>query len=85
MSQSKTMSTIEVVASTLSGMAISLLIQICIFWCYNIEVTLQQNLSIVVIFTAASVLRSFVLRRIFNRLGEKPVTYIRRKFKWTLK
>jgi hypothetical protein len=65
--QSKLSSFQEAVVSTFVGFVLSLLIQqFIINPVWGFKVTFGDNLAIVAIFTVASVLRSYVLRRIFN-------------------
>ena len=75
--QSKTMSLVEACLSTGFAFLLSILVQDIVFKLYCIEVTTAENISIVCIFTAVS-----VVRRIFNYLGEKPLTYMRGKMRW---
>lgn len=80
--QSRAMSLAEACISTGFAFLLSILVQDIVFKLYCIEVTAAENISIVCIFTAVSVVRSFISRRIFNYLGEKPLTYMRGKMRW---
>lgn len=71
MSQSRAMSAIESVANILVGAGIALLSQIIVFPIFGIHIPLHDNLIICSIFTAVSFVRSYVLRRIFNRARRK--------------
>jgi len=84
MTQSTFMSFAEAAVSNLFGIALSVLVQMVVFSVYDIEVSLIDNLSIVLIFTVVSIIRTFIFRRLFNWLGEKPLNYIRRKLKWNI-
>ena len=48
------------------GMIISMALQIVVFPAFGHAFTLAQNIGITVIFTVASILRSYVVRRWFN-------------------
>jgi len=68
MSQSRTMSAAESVANVAIGYGIALLTQVVVFGALQIPVSLGQNLWIGAVFTVVSLVRSYVMRRIFNRL-----------------
>ena len=68
MTQSRTMSAVESVANVLIGYGIALATQVIVFGLLEIPVSLAQNLWIGGIFTAVSLVRSYVVRRLFNRL-----------------
>ena len=68
MSQSRTMSAAESVANVAIGYGIALLTQVVVFGALEIPVSLDQNLWIGAVFTVVSLVRSYVMRRIFNRL-----------------
>ena len=65
--QSKKQSLIETVISTFIGLAVSFLTQIIVFPIYNLEVNFSQNLQITLIFTIVSILRGYIVRRVFNK------------------
>lgn len=65
--QSKTQSLKETVISTFIGLAVSLITQIVIFPLYGLEVSLNQNIQITIIFTIVSIARGYLVRRYFNR------------------
>lgn len=69
--QSKRQSLIETVTSTFIGLVVSFLTQIIVFPIYNLEVNFSQNLQITLIFTVVSILRGYVVRRVFNRKNGK--------------
>ena len=68
MSQTKKQSIIEVVANTVVGFIISVGVSVVIFPLMGIPVTFGENLGITLIFTVISLVRSFVMRRIFNKI-----------------
>ena len=68
MTQSRTMSAAESVANVAIGYGIALITQVVVFDALQISVSLEQNLWIGVVFTVVSLVRSYLLRRVFNRL-----------------
>ena len=67
MSQSKFHSFIEACTTVGSGMIVALAIQLLIFPLYNIQITMFENIQLVVIFTTTSLLRVYIIRRFFNK------------------
>ena len=65
--QSRLGSLVESLTNVAVGLVISLLSQIVIFGAYGIHLTFGDNVMITVWFTVVSVLRSFAIRRYFNR------------------
>lgn len=68
MSQSRRMSAIESISNVAVGYGIAVAAQIVIFPLFHINVPLSDNLAIGGCFTLVSLVRSYILRRIFNRL-----------------
>ena len=68
MTQSRTMSAAESVANVAIGYGIALITQVVVFDALAIPVSLGQNLWIGVVFTVVSLIRSYLLRRMFSRL-----------------
>ena len=68
MTQSRTMSAAESVANVAIGYGIALITQVVVFDALEIPVSFGQNLCIGVVFTVVSLVRSYLLRRFFNRL-----------------
>ncbi len=66
--QSKTQSLLEAIANILIGMGVAFAGQLIVFPALGIPVRLDQNVTITIAFTAISLARQYVLRRIFNRL-----------------
>ncbi len=66
--QSKTMSAIEAAANTAAGFALSWGVAVVAYPLCGIEANTKQTLAVKTIFTVASVLRSYVVRRLFERL-----------------
>lgn len=68
MAQSRKMSMVESLANVAIGYGIAVAAQIAIFPVFDIHVPLQSNLLIGAFFTVVSLVRSYVLRRLFNAL-----------------
>lgn len=66
--QTKTHSMIESITNVLVGYLIAVISQIIIFPVFGLNVSLKNNLIIGLWFTIISLIRSYILRRIFNRL-----------------
>lgn len=71
MSQTKTLSWVEATTSTLIGLAVAFTTQLLVFPVFGIYVPITTNLYISSIFTGVSVVRGYLVRRLFNRLGVK--------------
>lgn len=67
MAQSRLGSAVEAVANVAVGYTINMLANFLIFPLFGWSLTLGENLLLGVIYTAISLARSFVLRRVFNR------------------
>jgi hypothetical protein len=68
MTQSKTMSAIESVANVAIGYGVAITTQVFVFPLFDINATTSDHLAIGAIFTVVSLIRSYVLRRFFNRI-----------------
>jgi hypothetical protein len=64
--QTKKYSAIEAITNTLTGLVVSFAIQLVIYPIMDIPVRLEQNIVITLVFTLASILRGYIIRRIFN-------------------
>ena len=69
MTQSRRMSAIEAVANVAVGYGIAVMTQVMVFPLFRIYASLSENLVIGLLFTVMSLGRSFLLRRLFNRLS----------------
>ena len=69
--QSKLGSAVEAIANVVVGIIVSLISQLVIFGAYGIHISLVENMQMVGYFTLISLIRSYVLRRLFNRLHTK--------------
>ena len=68
--QSKTHSMIESIINVSVGYFVALISQIIIFPLFGIHATIKDNILIGIWFTIISILRSYILRRIFTRRTE---------------
>lgn len=71
MTQKRLHSLVETVASTVVGFLLSMLLTALVMPAFGYHVTTEDNLAITTIFTAASVLRGYAMRRLFNHLGRR--------------
>ena len=65
--QSRLASFIEALTNVAIGFLISLVGQVVVSHWYNLPLNFAQNIEIVLFFTVLSVLRSYVIRRWYNR------------------
>lgn len=68
MKQSRLMSLVESLANVLVGYGVAVVTQMLVFPLFGLAVTVTENLLIGLIFTAVSIVRSYVLRRGFEAL-----------------
>lgn len=68
MRQSRLMSLVEALANVSVGYSIAALVQITMFPLFGLTITLRQSLATALVFTAVSIVRSFMLRRLFEAL-----------------
>ena len=68
MKQSRAMSLVEALANVAVGYGVAVITQISIFPVFGLHTTLAQNLKMGAVFTVVSIVRSYVLRRLFERL-----------------
>lgn len=67
--QSKKLSIIESIVNVIGGILLAVYIaQPIIFNFYEIQMTTTENFEIAIAFTVFSFIRSYVVRRIFNRI-----------------
>ena len=71
MAQSKRLSLIEAITNTAVGYALAVATQFAVFPHFGLQVGILENLWLGLIFTCVSVLRSYALRRVFDRLTSK--------------
>ena len=68
MKQSKFHSFMESCITVGSGMIVALAIQLLIFPLYDIEITMFENIQLVIIFNTTSIIRVYIVRRCFSRV-----------------
>lgn len=64
--QTRLMSLIESVANIVVGYGVAVITQLLVFPLFGLAASLSDNLVIGLIFTIASLARSYALRRLFN-------------------
>ncbi|GGL58418.1 DUF7220 family protein [Wenxinia marina] len=69
MSQSVRNSALEVVTNVVAGFVVAVALQAGLHTLFAIRSTGGQQVTIALLFTLSSLLRSFALRRLFERLG----------------
>lgn len=67
--QSIRLSIIETWTSTIVGYGLAVLTQMLVFPLYGLTVPVRGNLQIGAIFTVVSLIRGYVLRRVFNAIS----------------
>ena len=67
MTQSKIHSIIESITQTVIGLGTSILIQVVLYPLLGIPVTFKQNLIITAVFFVVSIIRGYIVRRLFNK------------------
>lgn len=70
MNQSKKHSAIESIVQTVIGLGTSIIIQVVLYPLMGIPVTFSQNLIITAVFFVVSIIRGYLVRRIFNKKKE---------------
>ena len=65
--QSRSASLVEAAANVVAGFLVAMLAQQVAFPLFGIATTLGEDAGIAVIFTALSLLRSYAIRRLFER------------------
>lgn len=68
MGQSKLLSMLEAIANTALGTFIAFAAQLAYFHAVGLEVSMEQNVGLVAVMTVVSIIRSYVLRRVFNQI-----------------
>lgn len=69
--QSRYMSAVEAVVSTAIGYIVAVATQMVVFPIFGLRVGVIENLGIGLAFTAMSVVRSYLVRRLFERLHRR--------------
>ncbi len=68
MKQSRLMSLIEAMTNVIVGYGVAVVTQILIFPIFGLHTTLAQNLQMGLLFAGVSIIRSFLLRRLFEAI-----------------
>lgn len=68
--QTRSMSMIEAITNTLVGFVMSILLQLLMTSALSIQMSLDQNLIMSLVFTVASVARGYLVRRMFLKLHD---------------
>lgn len=68
MTQSRIMSAVESVTNVAIGYGVAIATQAAVFPLFGIHATVKEHLTIGGIFTVVSLVRSYFLRRLFNRI-----------------
>lgn len=68
--QLKRHSFLESIINVAVGYGVALLSQLLVFPLFNIHVSIKQNIYIGLIFTVVSIVRSYLLRRLFNHFTD---------------
>jgi hypothetical protein len=71
--QTRHASLIETIVNTAVGLGINLAAQVLVFPLFGIYIHITTNLAIAGIFTAISIIRGFVMRRIFETLRVRGI------------
>lgn len=66
MTQSKLQSGVEAITQTIVAFLLATLIQPWVFLLWDIQVNYSTSMQIAVIFTLVSLVRSYIVRRVFN-------------------
>ncbi len=74
MKQSVTMSMVEAITNVLVGFCVAVLTQMGVFLLFGLQITLAQHLRLGGVFTIVSLVRSFLLRRLFEELRLRTAT-----------
>lgn len=68
--QTKRMSMLEAITNTLVGFVMSILLQLLMTSALSIQMSLDQNIIMSLVFTVASVARGYLVRRMFLKLHD---------------
>ena len=71
MTQSRRHSMIEACAGTAIGFLVSVLASMVVYPAHGHRFSLAENISITLIFTVLSVVRGYLVRRLFNRMHRR--------------
>ena len=66
MKQAKSMSMIEAVLNTAIGWLVAVIAQVVVFPWFGVHATVRQNMGIAAALAVVSIIRSYIIRRLFN-------------------
>tara|TARA_R110000744_G_scaffold242005_1_gene359195 strand:+ start:309 stop:533 length:225 start_codon:yes stop_codon:yes gene_type:complete len=69
--QSQKGSLVEAISGTIIGLITSFAIQLTIYPALGITVSIGENLIITAVFFVVSIIRSYLVRRLFNKIFKK--------------
>ena len=72
MKQSRRLSLLESLANVLVGYGVAVITQMLVFPLFGLVASVSQNLGLGLIFTGISLIRSYLLRRVFEALRVRP-------------
>lgn len=70
MTQSKAMSAVESLTNVAIGYGVAITTQVLVFPLFDIHASTSSHLAIGAVFTVVSLIRSYALRRFFNRIRQ---------------
>jgi hypothetical protein len=68
MKQSRVMSLVESLANVAVGYGVAVVTQMLVFPVFGLVATLRENMAMGAIFTVVSIVRSYLLRRLFEAI-----------------
>lgn len=71
MPQSKKNSLIESISNVFVGLIITFIFSPLVYWVFDVEITVKQMGGVTVTFTLISILRTYIIRRFFNKKSDK--------------
>lgn len=74
--QTRLFSLIEVITSMTIGVAVSFLITVYILPVWGLYPSLRDAVGMTTLYTSVSMVRAYVIRRIFNWLGDKGSKHV---------
>lgn len=66
--QTRRMAMVESVANVLLGYTVAIIVQLLAFPAFGVRLSFGDNLRVGLVFTIASLIRSYALRRMFERI-----------------
>ena len=72
MMQSRRLSLLESLVNVLVGYGVAVITQMLVFPLFGLVASVSQNLGLGLVFTGISLIRSYLLRRVFEALRVRP-------------